>query len=77
MVARTIGQRAKELRLEKGLRQVDVCEIAGLSINTVWRFENDYANGSPREFFFRDTINKIMDALGVTLDEFMRGVIIG
>lgn len=65
-----IGQRLKAIRARKGMTQDDLCRRSGLSHTTITRLEQGKATP------IRRTIDKLMGALEMDLDEFMRGVIV-
>lgn len=58
----TIGERIRKLREAHGWSQVQLADLSGLAGPTVNRIENGQRSGRG------DTLKKIADALGVTLD---------
>ncbi len=62
-----IGKRIKELRLKNGLSQDLVSKKANLSFQTISKIE---AGSTPNPTI--DTVRKIADVLGVSLDELMK-----
>lgn len=61
-----IGERLKKYRKEKRMTQKDVADRAGVTVTSVSRWEN-----GEREPTFRD-VEKIAEALGVTMEELTR-----
>ena len=55
----------KELRIDRGLSQRRLSELAGVSNTTVWHIER----GAPAR---PDTLKKIADVLGVRASELVR-----
>jgi transcriptional regulator with XRE-family HTH domain len=55
----------KELRIDRGLSQRRLSELAGVSNTTVWHIENGAA-ARP------DTLKKLADVLGVRASELVR-----
>jgi transcriptional regulator with XRE-family HTH domain len=53
------GTKLKRLREERVFFQRELARLAGLTHQTVWRFENGSTNAHPR------TIRKIAEVLGV------------
>ncbi len=53
------GVKLQRLREERVLSQRELARLAGLTHQTVWRYENGWTNAHPR------TIRKIAEALGV------------
>lgn len=64
----TFGQRVKNLRTKKGIRQVDLAEKAGLSWRHLIRIEQD-AGGATKD----STVAALADALGVSRDDLTGG----
>jgi transcriptional regulator with XRE-family HTH domain len=60
------GLKLQRLREEQVLSQRDLARMAGLSHQTVWRFENGSTNAHPQ------TIRKIAGALGVEPRELLK-----
>ena len=56
----------QRLREEKVLSQRELARLAGLTHQTIWRFENGFVNAHPR------TIRKIAEALGVEPRELVK-----
>ena len=69
MVFKTIGERIKELRKEKGLTQAELGEKLGVSASMVGQYENGFRK--PK----KDTLCRIMEALGVSYRDFFLGVV--
>lgn len=61
----TFGQKLKAIRLTRGLTQTELGDAAGLAQTVIARMERD-AVASPQ----LDTLIKLADALGVSLDDF-------
>jgi transcriptional regulator with XRE-family HTH domain len=59
-LVRTVRQRIRELRRERGLTQEELCERAGISVDAISRIES--GNRTPSLV----TIERIADALGVS-----------
>ncbi len=57
----------QRLREERVLSQRELARLAGLTHQTVWRFENGSTNAHPR------TIRKITVVLGVEPNEIVKG----
>jgi transcriptional regulator with XRE-family HTH domain len=57
------GEKLQQLREEMGLSQRELARLAGLTQQTVWRFENGFENAHPQ------TIRKIAGVLGVEAKE--------
>ena len=57
----------QRLREERVLSQRELARMAGLTHQTVWRFENGWTNAHPQ------TIRKIAKALGVEPKELVKG----
>ena len=57
----------QQLREEKVLSQRELARLAGLTHQTVWRFENGSTKAHPR------TIRKIAEVLGVEPKELVKG----
>ncbi len=64
---KVIGKRIKELRLEKSLTQEKLAEICNLSISHISLIESGKRNAS------LDTLIKLGNNLGVTVDKFLKG----
>jgi transcriptional regulator with XRE-family HTH domain len=62
-----IGDRLKELRIERALTQEELGERAGIGKNTVNRLEQDKTDPRP------STLRKLAAALGVAPAELLRG----
>jgi transcriptional regulator with XRE-family HTH domain len=63
MILSDIGNRVKELRKEKGIKQEELAKAAGISRNTLSKLENGYiANISIVTF------DKVLNVLGYQLD---------
>ena len=60
------GAKLQRLREERVLSQRELARMAGLTHQTVWRFEHGSTNAHPR------TIRKIAEALGVEPRELVR-----
>jgi transcriptional regulator with XRE-family HTH domain len=60
------GLKLQRLREEQVLSQRDLARMAGLTHQTVWRFENGSTNAHPQ------TIRKIAEALGVEPKELVK-----
>jgi transcriptional regulator with XRE-family HTH domain len=60
------GMKLKRLREEQVLSQRELARMAGLTHQTVWRFENGSANAHPA------TIRKIAGVLGVEPKELVK-----
>ena len=60
------GVRLKHLREERVLSQRELARSAGLTHQTVWRFENGFVNAHPR------TIRKLAEALRVEPRELVK-----
>ncbi|BAK44950.1 helix-turn-helix domain-containing protein [Eggerthella sp. YY7918] len=58
-----LGQKIRELRLAKGLSQVDLGLMIGSSKSQIWALENGHTN--PK----LDTLCKIADALDVRVSD--------
>ncbi len=56
----------QRLREERVLSQRELARLAGLTHQTVWRFENGWTNAHPQ------TIRKIAEALGVEPKELVK-----
>ena len=63
------GQRVRDLRMEKGWRQIDLAEEAGINENYV----SDIEIGK-KEVCLR-TMQAIADAFGMTLANLLQGVV--
>jgi transcriptional regulator with XRE-family HTH domain len=60
------GVKMQRLREEKVLSQRELARMAGLTHQTVWRFENGWTNALPR------TIRKIAEVLRVEPKELVK-----
>ncbi len=60
------GAKLQRLREERILSQRELARTAGLTHQTVWRFENGFVNAHPK------TIRKIADVLGVEPKELVK-----
>ncbi len=60
------GVKLKQLREEKVLSQRELARMAGLTHQTVWRYENGFTQAHPR------TIRKIAAVLGVEPRELVK-----
>jgi transcriptional regulator with XRE-family HTH domain len=69
-MARTVGERVRELRQEQGLSIVDLSYTTLLSIRFLQEVEADRYKSA----VMARTRNRLLKGLGVTLDEFMRGI---
>lgn len=63
----TIGENLKKLRLKAGLSQDVLSKRADLAFHTISKIE---AGATPNPTI--DTVKKLADALGVSLDEIMK-----
>ena len=63
----TIGENLKKLRLKAGFSQDVLSEKADLAFHTISKIE---AGATPNPTI--DTVKKLADALGVSLDEIMK-----
>ena len=63
---KTFGTNLRRIRLAKGMTQAELCNAAGISIDTASKLET--LRTFPRQY----TAQIIADALGVTLDEMMK-----
>jgi transcriptional regulator with XRE-family HTH domain len=61
------GVKLQRLREEQVLSQRELARVAGITHQTVWRFENGSTNAHPR------TIRKIAEVLGVEPNEIVKG----
>jgi transcriptional regulator with XRE-family HTH domain len=61
------GVKLQRLREERVLSQRELARLAGLTHQTVWRFENGSTNAHPR------TIRKIAVVLGVEPNKIVKG----
>jgi transcriptional regulator with XRE-family HTH domain len=62
-----IGERLRQLREERALRQEDLAELAGVGKNTINRIERNHTEPH------MTTIRKLADALGVEPATLVRG----
>jgi transcriptional regulator with XRE-family HTH domain len=62
------GAKLQRLREERVLSQRELARTAGLTHQTVWRFENGFENAHPK------TIRKIAEALEVEPKELLKKV---
>lgn len=53
-----VGEKIKELREEAGLTQGQLAERVGVKRNTIWRWENEQANLSPKN---REKLSEIFN----------------
>jgi transcriptional regulator with XRE-family HTH domain len=60
------GVKLQRLREERVLSQRELARLAGLTHQTVWRFENGWTNAHPR------TIRRIAGVLGVEPRELVK-----
>ena len=60
------GVKLQRLREEQVLSQRELARLAGLTHQTVWRFENGSTNAHPQ------TIRKIAGALGIEAKELVK-----
>ncbi len=60
------GDKLRQLREEKVLSQRELARMAGLTHQTVWRYENGFTQAHPR------TIRKIAGVLGVEPRELVK-----
>ena len=60
------GTKLQRLREDRVLSQRELASLAGLTQQTVWRFENGSTNAHPR------TIRKIAEVLGVEPKELVK-----
>ena len=61
------GVKLQRLREERVLSQRELARLAGLTHQTVWRYENGSTNAHPR------SIRKIAEVLGVEPKELVKG----
>lgn len=57
-----MGNRLKEYREKKGISQVQLAQLSGVSRGTIWALENDNAKTTTTR-----TLAKLADALGTTV----------
>lgn len=57
----TIGERIKELRISKGISQIDLAEKTGSSKQTIYKYENGIVTNIPS-----DKLESIANILGCT-----------
>jgi transcriptional regulator with XRE-family HTH domain len=62
-----IGERLKQLRIERALRQEDLAELAGVGKNTINRIEKNHTEPH------MTTLRKLAEALDVDPAELVRG----
>jgi transcriptional regulator with XRE-family HTH domain len=60
------GVKLQRLREDQVLSQRELARLAGLTHQTIWRFENGFTNAHPQ------TIRKIAGALGVEPKELVK-----
>jgi transcriptional regulator with XRE-family HTH domain len=60
-------EKLRELRIDRGLSQRRLSELAGVSNTTVWHIESKGAGANPA------TLKKIADVLGVRASELVKG----
>jgi transcriptional regulator with XRE-family HTH domain len=65
-IAKHFGPRLKEIRLARGLRQLDLAERTGLTANTIGRFERNELDP------VWSKVVMLAEALGVGVEEFTR-----
>jgi len=63
----TVGERIKELRLQKKLTQTELGKLVGLTYIQIGRYETNKSNPSA------DVLNKLASALDTTTDFLMKG----
>lgn len=63
----TVGERIKELRLQKRLTQTELGKLVGLTYIQIGRYETNKSNPSA------DVLNKLASALDTTTDFLMKG----
>lgn len=63
----TVGERIKELRLQKKLTQTELAKLVGLTYIQIGRYETNKSNPSA------DVLNKLAAALDTTTDFLMKG----
>ena len=61
-----IGERLRELRVQRALRQEDLAELAGVGKNTINRIEKNHTEPH------MTTLRKLAEALGVEPAELVR-----
>lgn len=61
----TIGEAAKEARLRKGFSIQELSEKSGVTLNSIYRLEND--KNTP----LLSTVELLADALGMSIDEYV------
>ena len=61
----TIGEAAKEARLRKGFSIQELSEKSGVTLNSIYRLEND------RNIPLLSTVELLADALGLSIDEYV------
>jgi len=61
MLVSEIGKQIKERRDTLGITQPDLAEMAGISVNTLYKIETGQANPTVK------VLNKIVDILGMEL----------
>lgn len=61
----TIGEAAKEARLRKGFSIQELSEKSGVTLNSIYRLEND--KNTP----LLSTVELLADALGLSIDEYV------
>jgi transcriptional regulator with XRE-family HTH domain len=69
-MARTVGERVRELRQEQGLSIVDLSYTTLLSIRFLQEVEADRY----KSVVMARTRDRLLKGLNVSLDEFMRGI---
>lgn len=62
----TLGEKIRTMRKERGFSIMDIREVTGLSKSTISEIENSKSNPTA------DTLQKIAQALGVTVDIFFK-----
>ena len=61
----TIGEAAKQARLRKGFSIQELSVKSGVTLNTIYRLEND------RNIPLISTVELLADALGMSIDEYV------
>ena len=61
----TIGEAAKQARLRKGFSIQELSEKSGVTLNSIYRLEND------RNIPLISTVELLADALGMSIDEYV------
>lgn len=63
-VGRSVGKALRLLRLQHGYKQIELCELTGLTSSRVSRYESGHTVPT------LPTVHKILDGLGVSFAEF-------